>query len=365
MRTWLVIFLLCASFLFENHANAESIHIAFGSCSHQDKPQPIWRSVLAENPDMFIFLGDNIYGDSSDMNVLEAKYAKLNAIPGVKAIRSNTRVVATWDDHDYGENDAGKEFSAKAESKDLMLAFWDEPKGSPRWTQEGGIYTSYLLGETYKVQVILLDTRWNRTPLLSVSDVITYGQRIVQNRGPYLINPDVNASLLGETQWHWLEGELKKEVDARVIATSIQLLPEFSGWESWANFPLERQRMLTLLDKYQAEPVVFISGDVHWAEFTQIKNSTIEGSKIESSKIAPARSGKSRAWPLIELTSSGLTEEWQAVSPNIHRVGEAFPIANYGNIEFNTDASNASLSLSIKDVEGEILIEQSFDFPVP
>jgi alkaline phosphatase D len=350
MRIWFSISFLCAWLIFENHANAESIHIAFGSCSHQDKPQPIWQSVVAEKPDMFIFLGDNIYGDSSDMDVLAAKYAKLNAIPGVQAIRNDTQVVATWDDHDYGENDAGAEFSAKAESRELMLEFWGEPKDSPRWTQEGGIYTSYLLGETYKVQIILLDTRWNRTPLLSVSGVIDYGKRLAQDRGPYLVNPDVNASLLGEAQWHWLEGELKKDVDARVIATSIQLLPEFSGWESWANFPLERQRMLSLLDKYQAEPVVFISGDVHWAEF---------------SSIAPEGSEEDREWPLIELTSSGLTEEWTAVSPNVHRVGEAYPIANYGNIEFNTDDSKSSLLLSIKDVEGEVLIEQRFDFPTP
>jgi alkaline phosphatase D len=327
--------LLCASLVFESSAIAESIDIAFGSCSHQDKPQPIWQSVVAEKPDMFIFLGDNIYGDSSDMGVLAAKYAKLNAIHGFQEIRSNTQVVATWDDHDYGEDDAGAEFSAKAESRELMLEFWGEPKDSPRWTQEGGIYTSYLLGETYKVQVILLDTRWNRTPLMSVSGVIDYAQRLAQDRGPYLINHDVNAKLLGEAQWLWLEGELKKDVDARVIATSIQLLPEFSGWESWANFPLERQRMLSLLDKYQAEPVVFISGDVHWAEFSSIE---------------PEGSEEDRTWPLIELTSSGLTEEWKAVSPNVHRVGEAYPIANYGNIEFETDDLKSSLSLSIKGV---------------
>ena len=41
--------------------------ISFGSCAKQDKPQPIWDAVVAGKPELFIFLGDNIYGDSADM----------------------------------------------------------------------------------------------------------------------------------------------------------------------------------------------------------------------------------------------------------------------------------------------------------
>ena len=323
-------------------AHAESIHISFGSCGHQDKPQPIWKAILGERPDMFIFLGDNIYGDSTDMKVLERKYAKLNTIPGFKKIREQTRVVATWDDHDYGENDAGAEFSAKVASRELMLDFWNEPTESIRRTQDGGIYTSYTLGKEHKVQIILLDTRWNRTSLLEVKGMVSYGQRVIEDRGPYLANPDVDASLLGETQWRWLEAELEKEVDVRIIGTSIQLLPEFSGWESWANFPVERQRMIDMLNKYQREPVVLISGDVHWAELSKID--------------------QARKWPLVELTSSGLTEEWTAVSPNVHRVGEAYPVANYGNVEIELNEQTTLISLSIKDVKGDVLIEQNLEF---
>ena len=52
--------------------------ISFGSCAKQDKPQPIWDAVVAGKPELFIFLGDNIYGDSADMNVLQAKYEQLH-----------------------------------------------------------------------------------------------------------------------------------------------------------------------------------------------------------------------------------------------------------------------------------------------
>ena len=37
--------------------------IAFGSCADQVKPQPIWDAILAYQPELFIFAGDNVYGD--------------------------------------------------------------------------------------------------------------------------------------------------------------------------------------------------------------------------------------------------------------------------------------------------------------
>ena len=37
--------------------------IAFGSCADEEKPQPIWDAVLAYQPQLFLFAGDNVYGD--------------------------------------------------------------------------------------------------------------------------------------------------------------------------------------------------------------------------------------------------------------------------------------------------------------
>jgi len=38
--------------------------IAFGSCAKHWQPQPIWEAIIAKKPDLFLFLGDNIYGDT-------------------------------------------------------------------------------------------------------------------------------------------------------------------------------------------------------------------------------------------------------------------------------------------------------------
>lgn len=75
--------------------------IAFGSCAQQDKAQPILDTVLRHHPDVFVYLGDNIYGDTKDMKVLSDKYAKLGAKPEFQRLKKGTRVLATWDDHDF------------------------------------------------------------------------------------------------------------------------------------------------------------------------------------------------------------------------------------------------------------------------
>jgi alkaline phosphatase D len=179
-------------------AQARSLaRIAFGSCAHQDKPQPIWDRVNSWSPELFIFLGDNVYGDTLDMNVLRAKYSKLADKPGFRRLRRSSQIIATWDDHDYGRDDAGREFPKKRESRDVFMDFWQEAAGSPRRTREG-IYTSYMFGPVgRRVQVILPDNRWFRSGLIKLTEE-------QEKRGPYLVNSDREATMLGEAQWEWL-----------------------------------------------------------------------------------------------------------------------------------------------------------------
>ena len=319
--------------------------IVFGSCNHQDKPQPIWTPILAEHPDLFIFLGDNVYADTTDPDKLRATYQRLADKPGFQQLRATTNIVATWDDHDYGKNDAGAELKGKASSREIMLDFWNEPKDSPRRTQPGGIYTAYLLGEPGKiVQVILLDTRWNRTPLVTVKDKEELRQREQANMGPYEQSLAAGATLLGQEQWAWLEQQLQVKADLRIIGSSIQVLSDFTGWESWSNFPRDRLQLIELLTKYQHEPIVLISGDTHWAELSEIRDGDLE-------------------WPLIELTSSGLTQEWANISPNRHRLGKGFAKANYGVIDLDWTASPPAVSLSIKDSHNKVQIQQNVRYP--
>ena len=90
--------------------------IAFGSCAKENRKQPIWDAVVDARPELFVFLGDNVYGDTDDMAVLAGKYAKLAAQPGFQKLKRQAGIVATWDDHDYGADDVGRDYPMKRES---------------------------------------------------------------------------------------------------------------------------------------------------------------------------------------------------------------------------------------------------------
>lgn len=315
--------------------------ILFGSCGHQDKNIPIFDAISKEQSDLFIFLGDNIYGDTNNMSVLANKYQRLGAKPGFKTLKAQTPIIAMWDDHDYGQNDAGKEYPHKEESRQIMLDFWQEPANSPRRTRPDGIYTSYTYGEGEQtVQVIMPDLRWNRDALNAVSKLEYDTKRKLNNQGPYSPSHVKGASMLGEAQWQWLEQELKKPAAIKLIASSLQLLPDFTGWESWANFPDDRKRLFTLIKKHKVNGVVIISGDTHWGEISQYKHNL--------------------DYPLIEMTSSGLTEKWKNVSPNTHRIGDFTHQVNYGDLSIDWQQADPSISLQLKDIDGKAIMQSQF-----
>jgi alkaline phosphatase D len=306
--------------------------ISFGSCQSQDGPIPTLSVIIENKPDLFIYLGDNIYGDTENMKILAGKYSKLCANNNFKNLAASSPILATWDDHDYGANDAGREYPQKENSKNLFLEFWGEPKDSDRYKHEG-IYTSYYIGpEGKKVQIILLDTRTFRSPLLKANGK--------PYRNDYRPNNSKSATILGEAQWKWLAEELEKPADLRIIGSSNQFGIEYNGYESWANFPLEREKMLNLIKEKKAEHLVFISGDVHYAEL----------SKIESDGL----------YPIYDLTSSGLNRDWPHIEPNKNRVGKACKFFNFGTLEI--DWEQKKLNFVIIESNKELWFRKSINF---
>jgi alkaline phosphatase D len=318
-----------------NLALSQQQKIIFASCGNQTKAMPILDAINKEQADLFIFLGDNVYGDTEDMGLLADKYKQLGNIPGIKTLKDNTEVIAIWDDHDFGENDAGIEYPKKELSRQIMLDFFNEDKNSIRRTRPDGIYTSYMYGKAdQKVQVILPDLRWNRSKLAAVANSEYQNIRKPLNMGPYKIHKDKKASMLGESQWDWLEIQLQKPSAVKIIGSSLQLLPEFTGWESWANYPEDRARLMSLIQQYQVNGVIIISGDTHWGEVSKVNNLV--------------------DYPLWEVTSSGLTEKWKHVSPNSHRVGNFTNQVNYGEILIDWAKKDPAIAFGLKDVDGKV-----------
>ena len=80
--SWLVANLAILCFCAEARCGEPLTRIAAGSCNRQDLPQPLWDSILQFQPQLWVWLGDNIYGDTDDMVVLAEKWAEQKKKPG-------------------------------------------------------------------------------------------------------------------------------------------------------------------------------------------------------------------------------------------------------------------------------------------
>lgn len=323
----------------KEHINGLITTIAFGSCGHESKPQPILSIAADHQPDVFVFLGDNIYGDTKIMDTLSAKYQRLGIKSEFKELWNKTQVIATWDDHDFGWNDSGRHYPFKAESKNIFLDFWKADSTDIRREREG-IYTSYFYeGEGKTVQIILLDTRTFRDNLLKydndpIVDTTEYHYHL-----DYSPHHTPDSTLLGTAQWQWLEDQLKIPADVRIIGSSTQFGISWNGYEAWANFPKEQQKFLNLIKKTKANGIVFISGDVHYAEI----------SKLETDGL----------YPIYDITSSGITSTWHFATPNTNRIEGPVMENHFGMIEIDWAAKMPNLTMKIIDISGDIRFKKT------
>jgi alkaline phosphatase D len=306
--------------------------IAFGSCADQTKPQPVWDAVHAYRPDLFLFLGDNVYADyatgPADVASLRAAYEAAGKIDGYARLRRDVAHLAVWDDHDYGQNDGGASYALKNESKSVFLDFWKAAADDPRRGREG-IYDARLFGQPgQRVQVIMLDVRWFKSPWRPTDE------RNAPGKERYLPDNDSAKTILGETQWAWLAEQLRAPADVRIIASGIQIVAEGHGWERWGNFPRERQKLFDTIRAANASGVVLVSGDRHLGAIYRETSGT--------------------PYPLFEVTSSGLNKFYpnpREAGPN--RIGGVFGLPNFGTIDI--DWWDGKISLGIRDEAGQVM----------
>src|SRR5688572_839418 len=338
----LVGIVLAGAGCFSKRGAAEAVQevsvIAFGSCIDRNE-HPMLDRFLKERWDVAVMLGDNIYADTTNTAVMARKYEERKGSQFWQSLRNRGPVLATWDDHDLGGNDAGADYPMKRESQRLFLEFMDEPTSSERW-KRGGVYEARVLGPAGKrVQLVMLDTRYFRSTLS------TGIHKAVPSGGKYVPTTDTNKTMLGEAQWKWLEEQMRVPAEVRVIGSSIQFLSEFSGAEAWVNMPHEKRRMLELVGRAERgelggvkSRVVFMGGDRHWAELSRMDREVLP--------------------PLYDLTSSALTQKHPrgTPTPNRYRIGPTYHDANMGLIEIKWEALDANgrpaLRLRLLDAEG-------------
>jgi alkaline phosphatase D len=146
-----------------------------------------------------------------------------------------------------------------------------------------------------------------------------------------------DSTLMGEEQWVWLEEQLKLPADLRIIASSTQFGITHNGYEAWANFPHEQKRFLNLIKKTKAEDVIFISGDVHYAEISMLTEQGL--------------------YPIYDVTSSGITSKWDFATPNDNRIDGAVMENHFGLLTISWKDS-PSITAEIIDVSGAVRIKR-------
>ena len=158
----LVVLIFISSFAF-----TKEYIIGFGSCIDEKFPQPIWSSIQSKDVDAFMFLGDNVYGDDPSGDLKKLKQSYIIQASKFPEWLKEKKVISIWDDHDYGINDGGADFKNKREAQRLFLDFWDIPKDDIRHSRDGLYFNEILDIEGFKINLIVLDTRFFRSKLTS------------------------------------------------------------------------------------------------------------------------------------------------------------------------------------------------------
>jgi alkaline phosphatase D len=317
--------------------------IAVGSCNHQSAPQHMWAQIASANPQLFLMIGDNVYGDNgwdadAGLESLRKAYALQAAHPEFAGFRAKYPMMATWDDHDYGLNDAGGSFPMRRWGEELFETFWNS---SDAVRARPGVYDSSITGpEGQRVQVILLDTRFFRSDLKRME-----WSKDRPPLGGYLPDDNPAKTVLGAAQWAWLKAELAKPAELRILVSSTQVITQAHQYEGWTNFPAERARLLDMLAEREESGLVILSGDRHSGGVYKVEH---------------------KGETMWELTSSSLNlafgdiEKSTAREPDPARVSKFFGIENYGLIDIDWKAR--ALTMTLKGNDSGTLTQQSFNW---
>ncbi len=321
--------------------------ILIGSCNDEEEQSPVMQTLARQDADLFLMIGDNVYGDRDgraytnndpDLGELRESFAELAADPAFQAVRAKHPMMVAWDDHDYGANDAGGEFVFRRFAERIHEVFWGlDTQDVGAWP--GTYYARSFGPQGQRVQVIMLDTRFFRSALTPSDEWGAVGKE------RYMPAPVGSMQdMLGADQWTWLENQLNKPADLRLIVSSIQVLTtDGHGYEHWSNLPAERDRLFGLIADTGANGVVFVSGDRHTA-FLYRKDGLVD-------------------YPLHEVTASSMNVSFRDESPerDSAQLGAGFAPQNFGSLAIDWPAQQ--VTLAIHDQAGTSVRETRFPIP--
>lgn len=309
--------------------------LALGSCNYvadsvYDRPgkpyggdYEIFKSIRAKDPDLMLWLGDNTYLREADWGTqtgINYRYTHSRSIPELQELLGSTHHYAIWDDHDYGSNDADRSFVNKQLTLQAFKDFWANPNYNA--TGQGGITGTFVWNDA---QFFLMDDRWFRT-----SNKRTTGTR----------------EMLGKAQIEWLLDALKHSpATFKFVAVGNQVISDLPSYENMATYAEERAALIKAITDEQIPGVIFLSGDRHQTELTQLNR---EGT-----------------YPLRDLTVSPLTSSANSKTKdekNTLRVPDTFVgERNFAILEFTGKRKERIVTIVIYNTTGKELWRKSIN----
>ena len=295
------------------YSTQEILTLGFGSCLHQDRSMAILKTIEKKELDLFMFIGDNVYGDQKDGELDKLIRTYKQQYNNLENFLKNVSTEFIWDDHDFGLNDGGSDYRYKDRAKELFLETWKIPSQDPRRLRDGLYFDKMIEKNGLKVHLIFLDNRTFKSEWKLTDEFNKEGKE------RYVKDFDPDKTLLGKKQWQWLKDKLNEDSNIKIILSSLQILSLGHGWESWDKLPLEREKLFNLIDESNVSNLFILSGDRHRGGFYSFK--TVDNNDI------------------YEFTSSSLnlpipfnTEEKGPL-----RIGSTYRKANFGVVRIFED----------------------------
>ncbi len=306
------------------------LRFAFASCQHYEQGYfNAYRHIIADDPDLIVFLGDYIYESSwgkehvrshgspepYTLTDYRARYALYRSDPDLQAAHAACPWIVTWDDHEV-DNDYADDRPEDGMEREAFLArraaayraYYEHMPLPARMRPEGPrmrIYT-YLDWGTL-ARFTLLDCRQYRSWQACPRPGRRGGSNTVDIEACQRLGSP-GRSMLGRAQERWLErtlGESGARWNLLAQTTPMAQFDQLPGpgrraWtDGWDGYPAARQRLLERL-KSVPTPVV-LGGDVHSFNVNQLKLDFDDPASPSVAAELVTTSITSQAWPQERL----------------------------------------------------------------
>lgn len=317
--------------LWQYRTDPPSFNVAAGSCAfinetEDDRPgEPygggyeIFESIVAKKPDAMLWLGDNVYlreVDFSSKAGIEHRYSHCRAVPEIQSLLRSCPNYAIWDDHDFGPNDSNGSFIHKDWTLDAFREFWANPSyGLPGKCSDNGITTQFQISD---IEFFLLDNRYHRVAF-DVKNAAT-------------------PTILGEEQFNWLIASLKySSAPFKIVAVGGQFLNTEKKYENFSNWAEERQKILDAIQANNIKGVVFLTGDRHCGELSELKLGN--GEMVYDLTVSPLTS-----------KANDMTKEQNA----LRVAGTIIPERHFATLGFDGLKGKRVMTISVFDAKGKL-----------